>query len=107
MDLLIRISCQTLPKALDLSGARAWVAQDLLKAQAILSDKTVGRPAVGREDLYQSLLFTNFSKILLTTESGLTGWKFLALELSPTFLPRPQMRYKLKVMSATFIRSYT
>ena len=30
------------------------------------------------------LLFTSFSKTLLTTERGLTGWYFLAVDFSPT-----------------------
>ena len=38
-------------KALDLSGVTSHVAPDLLKAQAILSDTTVSRSAVDREDL--------------------------------------------------------
>ena len=36
---------------LDISSAIARVAPDLLKALAILSDTTVRRSAVGREDL--------------------------------------------------------
>ena len=40
-------------KALDLSGAIARVALDPLKAQASLSDTTVTRSVVGREDLKQ------------------------------------------------------
>ena len=31
-------------------------------------------------------LFTSFSKTLLTTKRRLTGWQFLAVDLSPTFL---------------------
>ena len=38
-------------KALDVSSATAQVALDLLKALAILSDKTVRRSADEREDL--------------------------------------------------------
>ena len=38
-------------KALDISTATAWVAPDLLKALAILSDTTVRRSAVDQEDL--------------------------------------------------------
>ena len=64
-------------EALDLSSATAQVAQDLLKAVAILSDATVSRSAIDREDLkphWKSkekpdfsnwltiLLFTSFSK---------------------------------------------
>ena len=80
---------QTLSKALDISSATAPVAPDLLKALAILSDATVRRSAVYPEDLklyWKSekiphfsrwstiLLFTSFSKTLLTTERRLTGW---------------------------------
>ena len=36
---------------LDISSATGWVALDLLKALAILSDATVRRSAVDREDL--------------------------------------------------------
>ena len=46
-----RPPCQTLSKTLDISSATAWVAPDLLKALAILSDTTVGRSAVDQEDL--------------------------------------------------------
>ena len=67
----------------------AQVAPDLLKALAILSDTTARRSAVDQEDLkpyWKSekrshfsrgstiLLFTSFSKTLLTTEKRLTGW---------------------------------
>ena len=38
-------------KTLDISSAIAQVAPDLLKALAILSDKTVRRSAVDQEDL--------------------------------------------------------
>ena len=43
--------CQTLSKALDISSAIAQSAPDLLKVVAILSDTTVRRSAVDREDL--------------------------------------------------------
>ena len=46
-----RQACQTLSKALDISSATAQVAPNLLKALAILSDTTVRRSAVDREDL--------------------------------------------------------
>ena len=42
---------QTLPKALDIWSATAWVVPDLLKALAILSEKTFRRSAVDQEDL--------------------------------------------------------
>ena len=72
-----RAACQTLPKSLDISSATARVAPDLLKALAILSDKSVERFAVDREDLKpycksekrphssrwsKILLFTSFSE---------------------------------------------
>ena len=74
-------SYKTLSKALDISSATARVAPDLLKALAVLSDTTIRRSAVGREDLkpyWKSekrpyfyrwstiLLSTSFSKISLT-----------------------------------------
>ena len=86
---------------LSVSSAAAWVAPDLLKAPAILSDKGIRRLAVDQEDLKLNwkwenrpqfscwstiLLFTSFSKTLLTVERRLTGWEFLAIDLSPTFL---------------------
>ena len=43
--------CQTLTKILDISSAKAGVAPELLKSLAILSDITVRRSAVDREDL--------------------------------------------------------
>ena len=86
-----RPACQTLSKALDILSATPRVALDLTKALVILSDTTVRRLAVDREDLkhtgnekkghiflsdQQSLLFTSFSKTLLTTERRLTGSQF-------------------------------
>ena len=44
---------KTLSKALDVTSATARVAPDLLKALVILSDATVRRSAVDREDLRQ------------------------------------------------------
>ena len=49
-----RPACQTLSKALDISSATAWVAPDLLKALAILSDTAVKGFAVDREDKKKS-----------------------------------------------------
>ena len=46
-----RPACQTLPKALVVSSATAGVALDLLTALTFLSDTTVARSAVDREDL--------------------------------------------------------
>ena len=86
---------------MDTSSAAARVAPDLLKAQALLSDPTVRRSAVDREDPkphWKSekrpqfsrsstiLLFTSFSKTLLATERRLTERYFLAVDLSQTFL---------------------
>ena len=51
LSLWRRPTCQTLSKALDLSIATARVALDQLKALVILSDTTVRRSAVDREDL--------------------------------------------------------
>ena len=74
---------------------------DLLKALTILLDLTVGRSIVDVEDLKpywksekrshflkQStiLLFTSFSRTLLTTETRLTRWWFVAVDLFPTLL---------------------
>ena len=69
----IRPACQTLSKALDISSATARVAPELLKAQAILSDTTVTRSAVDREDLKpywkseKRPHFSSWSTILLFT----------------------------------------
>ena len=46
-----RPACQSLSEALDISSAIAWVAPDLLKTLAILSDTTVRKSAVDWEDL--------------------------------------------------------
>ena len=51
LSLRRRPACQTLSKALDISSATARVAPDQFKALAILSDTTVRRSAVDREDL--------------------------------------------------------
>ena len=78
--------CQTLSKILDISSAKARVAPELLKALAILSDTTVRRSAVDREDLklYWNhkkgdfsrgstvQFFTSLSNPALTTERRLT-----------------------------------
>ena len=78
-DLILcrRPAWQAMSKALDISSATARVAQDLLKALAILSDTTARRSTVDQEDLkpyWKSekrphfsrwltiLLFTSFSK---------------------------------------------
>ena len=70
-------ACQTLSKALHISSATAWVAPDLLKTLATLSDSAV-RTSVVIEKTYNhngnkkighisewstSLLFKSFSKI--------------------------------------------
>ena len=74
-------------EALDIWSATAQVAPDLLKALAILSDTTVRRFAVDREDLKPYwkpekrphfskwliiLLFTSFLKTLLSTDVEIT-----------------------------------
>ena len=46
-----RPACQTLSNVLDISSDTARVAPGLLKAQAVLSDTTVRRSAVDREDV--------------------------------------------------------
>ena len=54
-----------MPKALDVSSATARVAPDLLKALAIISNTTVKRSAVDREDLkpyWKSEKSTHFSR---------------------------------------------
>ena len=54
-----------MPKALDVSSATARVAPDLLKALAIISNTTVIRSAVDREDLkpyWKSEKSTHFSR---------------------------------------------
>ena len=48
-----RVAFQTLSKALDMTCATVQVAPDLLKVLAILSDATVKKSAVDREDLKQ------------------------------------------------------
>ena len=96
-----RPACQTLLKVLDISSATVRAAPELLKALAILSDTTARRSAVDWEDLkpygklekaphfsrwLTVLIFTRFSKTLVTTERRLTGWQCLAVDLSPIFL---------------------
>ena len=96
-----RPACQTLSKALGISHAIVWVASDLLKVLAILSDATFRRSAVDLEDLNHTenqkktphffrwsttLLFTIFWKTLLTTERRPTGQYLLGVDLSPIFL---------------------
>ena len=64
-----RPASQTLLKALDILSAIAQVAQDLLKALGILSDKTVRGSAVVWEDLkpyWKSEKRSHFS-----------GWSFM------------------------------
>ena len=77
-----------------------WSSPDLLKAVSILSHTTVRRSAVDWKDQTileirkrphfsrwsTILLFTSFSKTLLTTERRLTGQYVLAIDLSSTFL---------------------
>ena len=70
------------------------VALDLLKAPAILFDKSTRKSAVDQEDekpcwKSKSLLVISVSKSWLTTERRITEWYFLAVHLSPTFLNKP------------------
>ena len=91
---------QTLLKALDISSAAAWAVPALLKTLAVISDATVRRSAVDREDLKPywklergthssswstNLSFTSFLKILLSREKRLPGEQFLVVVLSPKF----------------------
>ena len=89
------LACQTLTKALDISGTTAQVAPDLIKVPAILSDAFFKWYAIeweGLEPYWKSEKSPNFSswstrsKILPTTERKLTGLQFLAIDLFPTFL---------------------
>ena len=87
-----------LSKALDISSDSVWVPPDLLKALIILSDKTIRRAVVDLEKLKSywksekrlyfsnDLLSTIFSKILHSAKRVLTGWQFLSVNLTPTFL---------------------
>ena len=72
-------ACQTLSKALDVSSATAQVAPHLLKALAILSDTTVRRSPVDREDLKPYLISEKRPVDLLAVD-------LLAVDLFPTFL---------------------
>ena len=95
-----RSACQNHSKALNISSATVWIASDLLKALAFLSDTTLKRSAVDREDLKpywksekrahflddQQSYYLEVSQRLLTTERRLTGWKFLAVSVSPASL---------------------
>ena len=95
LSLWRRPACQTLSKALDISRATARVGQTnsiRCNGQKICSwsrrPKTIleirKRPHFSRWSTI--LLFTSFSKTLLTIERRLTGEYFLAVDLSPTFL---------------------
>ena len=53
LSLKRRTECHTLSKALVILSASARVAPGLLKAKAILSNTTVRRSAVDRDDLKQ------------------------------------------------------
>ena len=90
LSLWRRPTYKTLLKALYISSATTQVAPDLLKALAILSDTTVRRSAVDREDLKPHwklekkphfskwstiLLFTSFSKIPSTAGTTKCGKK--------------------------------
>ena len=92
---------------MDISIATAQVAPDLLKPLAIVSDTIVRRSAVDREDLkpywksekshislgdQQSYYLQVFQRLYETKEQNqerrLTGWLFLAVDLSLRFLNR-------------------
>ena len=101
LSLWRRPASQTLSKALDISIATAQATLDLLKIQAILSDTTLRRSIVDQEDLKPywksenrpdfsnwstNLLWTSFSKTLLTIERRLIGWYCLDVDLSLIYL---------------------
>ena len=89
MSLWRRPACYNLLKALDISSAIAQIAPDLsspsnsIRFSPVFQEelkpywKSENRPYFSRWTT--SLLFTSFSKILLTTERGLTGQQFLDL----------------------------
>ena len=93
-------SMQNPVKSLKYIKSHSLSSPDLLKFLAILSDTTVRRSRVDQKTLKTTLkirkrphfsrwstivLFTSFSKTLLTTEKRLTRWKFLAEDLSSKF----------------------
>ena len=101
LSLWRRPASQTLSKALDISIATAQATLDLLKIQAILSDTTLRRSIVDQENLKPywksenrpdfsnwstNLLWTSFSKTLLTIERRLIGWYCLDVDLSLTYI---------------------
>ena len=59
-------ACQTLSKVLNISSAIDWVATDLLKVLAILSDTTVRRSTIDLEDLYPSIYLSIYLSICLS-----------------------------------------
>ena len=87
---------------MDISSVTAQVALHVLKVLAILSDTTVKRSVLDREETYWKsekrphlrgdqedyYLPQSFSKALLTAERRLTGRQYLAVDLSPTFLTK-------------------
>ena len=96
-----RLKLRRKTKALNISNTLTRVVPDLFHALAILSEKTVIRSTIDREDLksywksekrlyfsrwWTSPLSTSFSKTLLTTEIGPKGQQFLVVDFSPTFL---------------------
>ena len=111
-----KTSMQTLSKFSDRSSNIACVALYLLKAPAILSDTTVRRSPVDREDLkldwksgkephfstWSTIpLFTSFSNTLLTTKRRLTGWYVLPVDLSPNILKYRERRWNLPTIWKT------
>ena len=58
-------ACQTLSKVLNISSAIDWVATNLLRVLAILSDTTLRRSVIDREDLYPSIYLSTYLSIYL------------------------------------------
>ena len=89
-----------LSKVLDISSAIAWVAPDLLKALAILSDRILRRSTADREDLKPSwksekgnispgdkltYYLQVFERLYQPQKEDWQGGSFLAVDLSLTF----------------------
>ena len=94
-----RPACKTLWTISDISVATARVATDPLKVPTRYKCQKIcswwRRPEtileIREKATFLELInkpITNISKILLTSERTLTGRQFLALDLSPTFLPQ-------------------
>ena len=96
-----RPACKTLWTISDISVATARVATDPLKVPTRYKCQKIcswwRRPEtileIREKATFLKLInkpITNISKILLTSERTLTGRQFLALDLSPTFLPQDE-----------------